>query len=75
MALQKVGGKALLAAEKRDSKTLKVKQQTILDEDKYAEASLYLIPFVYKPYYRSLRIRSIYQAWDNNDTITNYYKC
>ena len=46
MALQKVGGKALLAAEKRDSKTPKVKQQTILDEDKYAEASLYLVPFV-----------------------------
>ena len=45
MALQKVGGKALLAAEKRDSKTLKVKQQTILDEDKYAEVSLYLRPF------------------------------
>ena len=37
MALQKVGEKALLAAEKREKKALKTKQQAILDEDKYAE--------------------------------------
>ena len=37
MALRKVGEKALLAAEKHESKVPKTKQQTILNEDKYAE--------------------------------------
>ena len=42
MALRKVGEKALLAAEKHETKVPKPKQQTILNEDKYAEVRHHL---------------------------------